>query len=329
MMEDMIREFPQQVEEALSLTNTVEILPHQHPTRNVLICGMGGSGIGGAFVRSFFRFDGHVPIVCNNSYDIPNWVDEHTVVIASSYSGNTEETVEACQAAQLKNAHVIILTSGGKLGAMAEKENLSLVRIPSGSTSPRTRLGYSIVLLTKILVELNIVNEAIFETFRAGMQLIKYDQDSIMDQARSIARALFNKTTVIYSPDHLEPCAIRLRQQINENSKALCWHHVVPEMNHNELVGWKEPRKDTSIILFRSRGEHKRVAHRMDFLKNNIEGFTSDLIEIYAKGNSIIERSLYLIHLSDWVSLFLARRRGVDPVEIRILDQLKRELGNL
>jgi len=328
-MEDMIREFPRQIEEALNLTGQVEIHPHQHPTHNILVCGMGGSGIGGAFVRSFFKSDSHVPIVCNHTYDIPNWVDEHTIVIASSYSGNTEETIEACQAAQLKKAHVIILTSGGKLKSLAEMDNLSLVKIPPGSSSPRTCLGYSIVLLTKILVELNIVNEVIFETFRAGMQLIKYDQDSIIDQAQSIARALFNKTTVIYSLDHLEPCAIRLRQQINENSKALCWHHVVPEMNHNELVGWKEPHKDTAIILFRSRGEHNRVAHRMDFLKNNIAGFTSDLVEIYAKGNSIIERSLYLIHLSDWISLFLARRRGVDPIEIRILDQLKRELGNL
>lgn len=328
-MKDMIRQFPQQIEEALNLTTRVEIHPHQHPIHHILICGMGGSGIGGAFMQSFFRSDSNVPIVCNHSYDIPNWVDDNTIVIASSYSGNTEETIEACHAAQKKNAHVIVLTSGGKLESIAQSGNLSLIKMPSGSTSPRTCLGYSIVLLTKILVDLNKVNEVVFENFRAGMQLIKYDQDSIIEQAQYIARAMFNKTTVIYAPDHLEPCAIRLRQQINENSKALCWHHVIPEMNHNELVGWKEPRKDTVVILFRSRDEHKRVSHRMNFLNENISGFTSELIEIYAKGNSIIERSLYLIHLSDWISLYLANRRGVDPVEVRIIDQLKRELGNL
>ena len=328
-MEEMIMNFPNQLEEALKIASEIKIKVSRDSIDNVIICGMGGSAIGGSFIQSFFRLESAVPIFVNRSYDIPAWVNDRTLVIVSSYSGNTEETVAACHTAISAQAKMVILTSGGKLREMAINHKIDLVTIPPGSPSPRACLGYSIVLMTKVLIEAKVVNDLAFDSLRSAMQLIKYDQDSIMQEAMSIAKILHSKTPVIYCPDHLETSAIRWRQQINENSKLLCWHHVIPEMTHNEIVGWLDQRDDIAVIVFRSRDSHKRVVHRIDFLIEALTELSSHVYEVNAKGNSIIESSIYLIHLGDWVSLYLAQFKGVDPIEITIIDKLKREMGSI
>jgi glucose/mannose-6-phosphate isomerase len=132
---------------------------------------------------------------------------------------------------------------------------------------------------------------------------------------------------VIYSAANVEAVAIRWRQQLNENSKVLCWHHVIPEMNHNELVGWRSSGK-FAVIILRNDTDYSRIQQRMNIAKNIISQYTPHIIEVYSKGESFLEKSLYLIHLGDWVSYYLAERKKVDPVEVNVIEYLKAELAN-
>ena len=136
-----------------------------------------------------------------------------------------------------------------------------------------------------------------------------------------------NKIPVIYTTTYKEGIAIRFRQQINENSKMLCWHHVFPEMNHNELVGWTEKNENLAIVIFRDKEDYSRNQTRIEISKKIIAKYTPNSIEIYAKGKSETEKAIYLIHLGDWVSFFLAELKGVDSVEVSVINHLKAQLA--
>ncbi|MBC7553113.1 MAG: bifunctional phosphoglucose/phosphomannose isomerase, partial [Taibaiella sp.] len=146
-------------------------------------------------------------------------------------------------------------------------------------------------------------------------------------KAKALAKKIVGKLPVIYSAPNFEGVAIRFRQQINENSKMLCWHNVIPEMNHNELVGWKDDAPDKVVIIIRNDNDFKRTQSRMEINKAVIKEHTPNIIEIYSEGKSYWEKALYIIHLTDWVSLFLAELRKVDAVEVKVIDFLKGSLA--
>lgn len=329
MMDKMIADFPAQLKEAMAIGEKIKLREHDSPINKAIILGMGGSGIGGDFVSSFVNKECRVPIIPNKSYDLPGWVDENTLIIASSYSGNTEETVSALKQALSIGSKIVCVSSGGKLSQIASENSLDFVKLPSGMSSPRACLGYSVVQQIYILVESGLIGSSITDNIKSASDLLKYDQDGIKDTARNIAEGIYNKTPVIYCSDAIEPVAIRWRQQINENSKYLAWHHVVPEMNHNELVGWKKERTDVAVIVLRNRDDHIRTSHRIEICSEVIDGLSGYYHEIQSKGNSILEKSMYLVHIGDWVSFYLADLYKVDPVEIEVIDNLKRELGKL
>ena len=159
--------------------------------------------------------------------------------------------------------------------------------------------------------------------------LLNREIDEIKDLAHQTALALKSKTAVIYIESGLEGVAVRMRQQINENSKALCWHHVIPEMNHNELVGWAGGKEEYAVIMLRTSYEHYRSSVRMNISKEIINKQTSTLLEIKAKGESKIEQAFYHILFGDWTSVFLAELNRVDDVEVKVIDYLKSELAKI
>ena len=138
-----------------------------------------------------------------------------------------------------------------------------------------------------------------------------------------------NKIPVIYADANYEGIAVRFRQQINENSKMLCWHHVIPEMNHNELVGWTTKNDDLAVVIFRNDDDYFRTQKRMEVNKTVFEKYTSTIIEIYSKGNSQLEKAMYLLHLGDWVSYLIAEKKGIDVVEVDVITHLKNELAKI
>lgn len=326
-MDKLIAEFPEQISKALKIGELSTINKHSKEIKNIVITGLGGSGIGGTIVKELVENKIQIPIEINNKYTIPNYVNENTLVIASSYSGNTEETLEAIQHAINKKAKIIGITSGGKLAEVCKENKLDLILIPSGSRSPRACLGYSVIQQFFILKKLGFIDDFFVENFKATKSLMESEEAAIKKETKEIAEKLYTKIPIIYAADSIEGVAIRLRQQINENAKMLCWHHVIPEMNHNELVGWRTKNEDLAVIIFRNDTDYERTRKRIDVNKLVFKKYCSTIFEFWSKGNSLIEKTFYLIFFGDWLSYYLSEYRGVDSIEVKVIDHLKAELA--
>ncbi len=325
-MDKLVAGFADQLKEAIGIGHGVTLRPPVAEIRNVVVTGLGGSGIGGSLVAELAAKELRVPFLVNKSYHLPAFVNENTLVICSSYSGNTEETLSAFSDALRANAHIVCITSGGKLAELAKQYNLDHVIIPGGNP-PRSCLGYSAVQLLFVLKQLGLVSGRFEDELQDSIALLEREQEHIRTLAKAIAGQLHNRIPVLYAVSEMESVAVRIRQQINENSKMLCWHHVIPEMNHNELVGWRNRIGNWAPVFLRSREDFERNQQRIEINKEVLAEHADNVIEIYAKGESHTERAFYLIHLGDWVSVYLAELNGLDAVEVKVIDYLKNELA--
>lgn len=328
-MDKMIARFPEQLSEALRLAQDVSLQKHAAPLRSVFISGLGGSGIGGNFVQEFVRPVCKLPVIVSKGYQTPGWINKHTLAICSSYSGNTEETLSTLEQLLQTGAQVVCIASGGKLLEIAKQRGLDYVQVPGGWSSPRACLGFSIVAQLAVFRAARLIPLKLLTQVSAAQKMLAKDQAAIQKSARKLAASLLGKTPVLYAADHNEAVAVRWRQQINENAKMLCWHHVVPEMNHNELVGWRDNRPDVAVIWLRNKDDFQRTSIRMDINKGVVGDLADASVEVWSKGKSPIEKALYLVHLGDWMSFYLAELRQVDPVEIKVIDFLKGELAKV
>ncbi len=325
-MNQLIQAFPHQLLEALSIGEAAKVTPHPFTLHNIILCGMGGSGIGGAYVRDLIKDISPCPFIINNDYGVPSFVNKNTLVIISSYSGNTEETVEALEQALTKEAKIVCISSGGKIRSIAQKHNLDFIQLPEGYSSPRTCLGFSIITQIYSLFHLNIIDNGTILQIKSAIDLLKFEQDDIKSKAEKLAISMMGKTPVIYTVEAAQSVAVRWRQQINENSKLLGWHHTIPEMNHNELVGWHQKKDDLSVIFLRYKDESKSHILRLDLTKSIVTPLAGQVIEIFAKGRTKAEKMIYLTHLGDWLSYYLAEKQGIDAEEIKNINFLKSEL---
>ncbi len=324
MMNDLIKNFPAQLTEAVEIAGKSKLKRATSPIHNVVICGLGGSGIGGTIVKETILHQAKVPIEIMKTYTLPAYVGENTLVICSSYSGNTEETLESFLFAQEHKAHIVCVTSGGKLLELAKEAGYDAIVIPGGMP-PRSCLGYSLTQLFHILAFHGIATEHSTH-ISSAVKLLVENQATLMKAAERMAEVLKTHTPVIYSTALNEGVAIRFRQQLNENAKILCWHHVIPEMNHNELVGWSHEYPEIAVLMFKDVQEHSRNELRIELCKKIFEKYANIIIEIPSKGNHILEKKLYWIHFGDWVSYYLAEQRHVDSMEVKVIDQLKKDL---
>jgi len=325
-MDDLIQGFTAQLKRAIEIGEGAKIGKNKFPIRNVVISGLGGSGIGGTILANVLRDDVAMPIIVNKEYQIPAFVNENTLVIISSYSGNTEETLSALMQAFKKNAQIVCICSGGLIQEYADTNDIDYVLIDGGAP-PRSAFGQSFVQLLYIMFHLGLLEDGFKKYLQDAIALLDAEEEDIKTQAKEIAQKLTGKIPVIYSDAKFEGVSIRFRQQINENSKMLCWHHVVPEMNHNELVGWREKNEKIAVVFIRNNKDFERNQERMEFTKEVVSQYASDVVEIYSKGDYDLVRSLYLIHITDWVSYYLAEIKGVDAVEVNVITKLKNKLA--
>ena len=327
-MNDYIAEFTNHLTEALQIGRSIQLTPYHKEIRNVLICGLGGSGIGGTIVTDLVALEVGIPICATKDYSIPNFVNEHTLVIASSYSGNTEETLYALEKCRDRGAEIACVTSGGKLKVLAEENNYNLILIP-GEQPPRAMFGYSFTQLFFILNHYGLIGNSFDSQFEKAITLLNDRQDHIQSEAKKLADKMYGNTPVIYTANGFEGVGIRFRQQINENSKMLCWHHVIPEMNHNELLGWRTNTENLAVVYFRNKCDYDRNQVRMDINKKVIAKFTNNISEVWSEGGSLLENTLYHISLGDWVSWYLSEMNEVDAIEIDVINFLKGELAKV
>ena len=325
-MQDLVANFSNQLRHALSIGQAAKFQAPLVPIQNVVIAGLGGSGIGGDIAREIVALEAAVPIAVSKGYFIPAYVGPNTLFIASSYSGNTEETLQAVEQAVSRQAKVVVITSGGKLLELAQAKGFDHVIVPSGFP-PRSCLGYSLTQLLFIFQRFKIINRSIEADINESIELLDNEGAAIKNLAKEIAEQVQGKTPVIYATTYNEGVVIRFRQQLNENAKLLCWHNIIPEMNHNELVAWREANDKLAVLLFRDPTEYVRNDLRIDINKQVIAKYTDTLIDIFAKGKSALAKAYYLVHLGDWISCFLAERRGFDAMEIDVIHSLKNELS--
>lgn len=327
-MKTLVANFSKQLTEAITIGESAKLTTPVNKIANVLICGLGGSGIGGSIVAELVFGKATVPVSVTKGYFIPEYVNESTLVIISSYSGNTEETLNCMELAIAKNAKIVGITSGGKVEEISKQKGLDHILVPGGMP-PRACLGYSLTQLFFILNFFHIIDSSFKSELKAAIKLIDAEEKNIVDEAKVLAQKINGKTPVIYATTYNEGIMIRFRQQLNENAKMLCWHQIIPEMNHNELVGWRDKNDNLAVLIFRDRQEYERNNFRIEINKETISKYTSNITEIYSKGESAIERAIYFIHLGDWISVILAELRGFDANEIAVINQLKSALSKI
>lgn len=324
-MKKLVENFTRQLIEAKGISEKA-VLEKKSGIQSILITGLGGSGIGGTVLGELVAKSCPVPILVNKDYFLPEFVNAHTLVIVSSYSGNTEETLSAMQDAIQRGAQIVCVTSGGKILELAKQHQFGFIEIPGGQP-PRSCLGYSLIQLIKVLEVYGFADAALYQDLDKAIALLDKESLAIQKEAQEIAGKLYQKFPILYSLGSCEGAVVRFRQQINENSKMLCGHHSFPEMNHNELVGWVEANKDLAVVTMRTSFDYARTVKRYDFCKSLFEKLSSSVTDIYAKGDSRLEQYLYLVHIGDWISCYLADLKGIDPVEVKVIDSLKAELS--
>lgn len=325
-MDQLISGFPSQLKEALEIGVKAKIRPASNKIGNIVVSGLGGSGIGGNLTAQLVSDQLKVPFIVNKDYFLPGFVGPESLVIISSYSGNTEETVNAFGQAIDKGARVICVTSNGKILEEAKSRDLDYIQIPGGNP-PRACLGYSFVQQLFILHQLGLTDDRIIRELDNAVKLIEGLQETIRALAAELSQKLIGKIPVIYACTPYEPVAVRFRQQLNENSKILCWHHIIPEMNHNELVGWRDNYENIAALFLVNEDDYPRNSQRINLNKGIIAKYASSVHEIRSIGDNATERNIYLIHLTDWISWYLSQIRNMDATEVNVIDYLKGELA--
>jgi len=334
-MISLLEAFPEQLQAAEEAGKNVAV-ERTGDIRSLIITGLGGSAIGGDLVRSVAGPNLRVPLLVNRDYDLPGFADARSMVVACSYSGNTEETLSAYGQACRAKSSIVCITSGGKLGELAKSDGHPLVLLPAG-LPPRAALGHSLFGLLSAMQALDLIPD-MRESAGEAVELLKrlrgrYGAANAgpSNPAITLAASLHGKIVAIYGSNGImDGAAFRWRSQIAENSKNLAFHHVLPEMNHNELVGWMYPEqvlKQIGVVLLRDKGDHAQVQRRFELTRELIAGRAGSLHEVWSEGDSLLARILSIIYLGDFVSLYLAYLNRVDPTPVKVIDYLKQKLA--
>jgi glucose/mannose-6-phosphate isomerase len=304
--------------------------------RNIALAGVGGSAVGGDLARALLAAESPIPFQIVRDYRLPGWVNNEALLLASSYSGDTEETLAAVDEAEARGVPVWAITSGGALAARARAAKWPLFELPTG-LPPRAALGHSLPpLLLGAAVGAGLAFERYAETLRSAAARLAewaraWEVETGSNPARELAARLVEGLPVLYASSGLyEAVAVRWRAQLAENAKMLAFHHVLPEMNHNEIVGWQENpdllRRCRAVFLTGSH-EHPRVARRVAITSEMIRPLAGGIEIVRAPEGSRAEELLGLVLLGDWVSLYAAAELGVEPLPVDRIRRLKTELG--
>jgi len=326
-MRELTEAFPSQLSKAIEIAANSN-LNFQSGIKNIVISGLGGSGIGATIVANWIYDTCKVPITINKGYFLPAFVKKNTLLICCSYSGNTEETFKVLEDGFQTGAKIVCISSGGKMIDFAKKHQIDHIVIPSGMP-PRTCLGYSIVQLMHVLSFFKLIPIKLYKQLAKVSDFLAKEQKNLDKISKQLSDKIFDKLPILYSDEKMEGVTVRYRQQINENSKMLCWHHLIPEMNHNEMVGWRDENENLAVLFINSKSDYIRNSQRRDINETAIKKYTPHIFHIDSKGRNLIEQSMYHIHFADLLSMNLAEKRGFEAMEIDVINHLKGTLENL
>ncbi|MGQ9506569.1 MAG: bifunctional phosphoglucose/phosphomannose isomerase [Candidatus Bathycorpusculaceae bacterium] len=323
---------PKHYEEAAKIARKF-LIGYSKPQK-IIVAGMGGSGIGGELLKDWARGIALVPIEVVREYSLPVYADKNTLVFVVSYSGETEETLSVFVEAIKKGCMIVCISSGGKLLEYAEKLNLPHIRIPSGMP-PRAALPYFFMPLLIVLEKIGLVSNVNMEVSEAVNILKKVSNENSPEKLSSIN---FSKTLalnvngtvpVVYGFGFYQAVAQRFKQQFNENSKIPSKWEFLPELNHNEIVGWEKAgkmAKNFSAIFIRDGEEPKEIRNRIEATKELMLGKKVKVFEVWSMGESRLAKMLSTICIGDFTSVYLALLRKVDPTPVKTIAMLKEKI---
>ena len=325
---------PDQIERAAAAARQLEGLPEHEWVEQVVILGMGGSGIAGDIVHAVTSPLSPVPITVVKNYELPAFVGEGTLAFAMSFSGDTEEVLEATTEAAIQGAKIVAVTSGGELERLATGWGSPISKIETDVTQPRAALG---ALVTPPLVALERVGlfPGATQWIALALEQLRRRREVLLGDdspAREIARRIGRTIPVIHGGGALGATAAqRWKTQINENGKAPAFWSAQPELCHNEVVGWGQngdvTRQMLSLVQLRHTAEHPQVDRRHQLVGESMQEFVADVIEVRAEGEGDLAQILDLVLVGDFVSLEMALAEGIDPGPISAIDELKAALN--
>ncbi|MBS7643166.1 bifunctional phosphoglucose/phosphomannose isomerase [Candidatus Bathyarchaeota archaeon] len=335
--------FPESAEDAIKRANKLRIpknlkigkrIIHYHQPENILVLGMGGSAIGGELLRGWLRKYSQIPIEVNHDYYLPAYADANTLVLAVSYSGDTEETLSGFVEAVSRKCMIVGISSGGLLEKFCQSLRVPFLKLPSGMP-PRTALPYlffPLVLIVKkfgIAPKMSEVKEALV-VLKQLREEIKPEIPTSNNPSKQLAAQLYGGIPVIYGFQEYYGVAMRIKTQFNENAKVPAKYEVFPELNHNETVGWEGPKELTkllNVVLLRDPNEPPEIQIRVEAIKKlTLNQKAGKVLEIYPRGKTTLAKMLSTVYIGDFASVYLAILYGVDPTPVEIINKMKYEL---
>lgn len=317
---DTLMDIAAQIEKAYALGKDMRVVGE---IDKIVFIGMGGSAISGDLIKSYLSLK--VPVFVFKSYDLPEFVDKRTLVFAISYSGNTEETLTAFNAAFRKNAHIVAITSDGKLEGLCLKNDLPFIKVPAG-VQPRASVAYLFFPILNVLSNSGLIpNQDRFVS--ATISALRHS--NIKDKAEELAEKLVSSVPLIYASEKLAAVAYRWKTQFNENAKVHAFCHVFPELNHNELVGYGNLNANYYVIILQDEEDNRRIKQRMKLTKELITKSHVESTLINITGNNLLTRIFSAIHLGDLTSYFLAKKLNTEPEKVDVIEEFKSKLKKL
>lgn len=327
--------FCDQCQEAVDITKASMKFPKPKKIQNISIIGMGGSAIGGDLLKSLLIDESQIPIIINRNYILPNYINEKSLVFAISYSGNTEETLTAFKEGLKRKAKVVVITSGGRLAFLANRQKIPLVKIPSG-LPPRAALGYLFLPMIVYLEKWGLIESKTLNIFEAINAVRKQEEiynakkNFPGNTAKELAMKLHKKIPIIIGIEGLtDAVALRWKCQFNENSKIMALVQTFPELSHNDVEGWKgsgKLSKNLVGLFLRSSLETDDTQCRINAIKSFLKNHVSETIDVNVKGEGRLSQILSLSYLGDYISFYLSVLNKVDPTPVSNIEALKEKL---
>lgn len=332
-MLDRIKDLPKQVRDAWTIARAAQLPPAHGDVRNITVAGMGGSAIGGDLAAALLSGDLKVPMSVHRDYGLPAYVGRDSLVIVSSYSGNTEETLSSFEEAQRRGARVLALTTGGRIAELSKAARYPVISF-TYAAQPRAALGYSLGLVLGALVRLGFVRDLSTDVDAALADLAKLEErvheGARTNDAKKLAIELYGRVIFAYGAGVMGVMARRVKGQWNENAKNWAAYDVMSELNHNAVVGFPHPdvaREALTVLLLRSDRDNPRHKLRFDVTRELLDRATIQHKTLQFTGSSMLSEILQLTLFTDYVSFYVALLNGADPTPVKSIDYLKERLA--
>lgn len=327
MLEDVLA-IPDHVRDALWRVGSARL--ERSDSAGLLICGVGGSAIGGDLAAAALGDRLTAPLLIERGYEPPSWVSAEWAVLCSSFSGETEETLACFAAAGSLGARRVVASTGGALVDAARAAGDPVIGLPGLLQAPRTAVAYMMVCAAEVAAAAGVAPRINDELDRAAA-FLEQSVDELRHTAAEIAAHLDGAVPIIYGAGGTAAAARRWKTQLNENAKLAAFFSILPEANHNEICGWKDGVPGDgklAAVLLEDVGQHPRERRRFELTAEAIEASGSTAVRVETEGETPSERVLWTVMLGDLVSLAVADSRGVDPFPIEAIDTFKAALGS-